>query len=125
MKQHIKEYGLDTSAGVDDFSYEDCLAIPNEKLLEFFLYCVKNRNMAQFWLISLLILKKDKDAADPSRYRLIAVECCMLKMLPLTVDRRIREAAQDLGAIPVTRNEFQAHLRTNDNVFVPICLIDT
>jgi hypothetical protein len=68
MKRHIKEHGLDTSVGVDDFSYEDCLAIPNEKLLEFFMYCVKNRNMPQFWLISLLIgiLKKDKDAADPS-----------------------------------------------------------
>ncbi|KAJ7165482.1 hypothetical protein C8R43DRAFT_816732, partial [Mycena crocata] len=94
MKRHIKEHGLDTSVGVDDFSYEDCLAIPNEKLLEFFLY------------------------------RLIALECCMLKMLTLIIDRHIREAAEDLGVVPVTQNGFQEHLRTNDNVFVLICLID-
>jgi hypothetical protein len=120
IKRHIKEHVLDTSVGVDDFSYEDCLAIPNEKLLEFFMYCVKNWNMPQFWLITLLvgILKKDKDAADPSSYRLIALQCCMLKMLTLIIDRRIREAAEDLGAIPVTQNGFQAHWRTNDNVFV-------
>jgi uncharacterized protein YecE (DUF72 family) len=36
MKRHIKEHGIDTSAGVDGFSHEDCMAIPNEKLLEFF-----------------------------------------------------------------------------------------
>ncbi|KAJ7156264.1 hypothetical protein C8R46DRAFT_828836, partial [Mycena filopes] len=105
MKRHIKEHGLDTSVGVDDFSYEDCLAIPNDKLLEFFRHC-------------------NKDATDPSSYRLIALECCMLKMLTLIIDRRIREAAEDLGLIPVTQNGFQEHLRTNDNVFVLICLID-
>ncbi|KAJ6520736.1 hypothetical protein B0H19DRAFT_1264936 [Mycena capillaripes] len=33
--------------------------------------------MPRFWLISLLvvILKKDKDAADPTSYRLIDLEC--------------------------------------------------
>ncbi|KAJ7448992.1 hypothetical protein FB451DRAFT_1532138 [Mycena latifolia] len=126
MKRHIKEHGLDTSAGVDDFTYEDCLAIPNEKLLEFFLYCLKKRHMPRLWLIALLIgiLKKDKDATDPSSYRLIALECCMLKMLTLIIDRRIREAAEDLGVISITQNGFQEHLRTNDNVFVLTCLID-
>jgi hypothetical protein len=112
--------------GVDGFSYEDCLAIPNEKLLEFFLYCVKNQDMPRLWLTALLIgiLKKDKDATDPSSYRLIALECCMLKMLTLIIDRRIREGAADIGAIPSTQNGFQDGLRTNDNVFVLLCLID-
>jgi hypothetical protein len=83
VKRHIKAHGLDTAMGVDGFSYEDCLAIPNEKLLEFFLYCLRNQDMPHFWLTSLLIgiLKKDKDPTDPSSYRLIALECCMLKML--------------------------------------------
>ncbi|KAJ7181567.1 hypothetical protein C8R43DRAFT_835792, partial [Mycena crocata] len=94
MKRHIKAHGLDTSMGVDGFSYKDCLAIPNEDLLKFFLY------------------------------RLIALECCMLKMLTLIIDQRIREGAESLGVIPVTQNGFQDHLRTNDNVFVLLCLID-
>ncbi|KAJ6603333.1 hypothetical protein DFH09DRAFT_899117 [Mycena vulgaris] len=94
MKRHIKEHGLDTAVGVDDFSYKDCLAISNEKLLEFFLYC------------------------------LIALECCMLTMLTLIIDRRIREGAEDIGAIPTSQNSFQEYLRTNDNPFVLLCLID-
>ncbi|KAJ6514446.1 hypothetical protein C8R47DRAFT_916337, partial [Mycena vitilis] len=65
MKRHIKAHGLDTAMGVDGFSYEDCLAIPNEILLEFFLYCLNNQDMPQLC------------------YRLIALECCMLKMLTL------------------------------------------
>jgi hypothetical protein len=70
------------------------------------------------------LLKKDKDATDPSSYRLIALECYMLKMLTLIIDRRIREGVEDIGAIPVTQNGFQDKLRTNDNVFVLSCLID-
>jgi hypothetical protein len=67
VKRHISEHGLDTAVGVDEFSYKDCLEIPNEKLLEFFIYCVKNRKIPQYWLTALLIgiLKKDKDPTDP------------------------------------------------------------
>jgi hypothetical protein len=88
MKHHISENGLDTAVGVDNFSYKDCLAIPNEKLLEFFLYCVKKPDMPQYWLTSLLIgiLKKDKDPTDTKGYRHIALECCMLRMLTLIID---------------------------------------
>jgi hypothetical protein len=109
MKRHISEHGLDTAVGVDEFSYKDCLEIPNEKLLEFFLYCVKNRKIPQYWLTALLIgiLKKDKDPTDPKGYRLIALECCMLKMLTLIIDRRLREGAEDIGAIPKSQNGFQ------------------
>jgi hypothetical protein len=124
--KHIKAHCLDTSMGVDGFSYKDCLEIPNEKLLIFFLYCLKHQDMPRFWLTCLLIgiLKKDKDASEPSSYRLVALECCMLEMLTLIIDRRIREAAEDLGAMPKTENGFQDNLRTNDNVFVLLCLID-
>jgi hypothetical protein len=82
--------------------------------------------MPQYWLTSLLIgiLKKDKDPTDPKGYRLIALECCMLKMLTLIIDRRLREGAEDIGAIPKSQNGFQAHLRTNDSAFVLLCLID-
>ncbi|KAJ7185043.1 hypothetical protein C8R46DRAFT_833069, partial [Mycena filopes] len=105
MKKHIKEHGLDTSVGVDGFSYKDCLAVPNEKLLEFFQFCLKNQDV-------------------PQPYRLIALECCMLKMLTLIIDRRLREGAEDIGAIPKTQNGFQDSLRTNSNPFVLLCLID-
>ncbi|KAK6981237.1 hypothetical protein R3P38DRAFT_2808333 [Favolaschia claudopus] len=83
MKKHIKKNGLDTAVGVDGFSYKDCLQIPNENLLEFFRYCLKNQDIPRPWLVSLLIgiLKKDEDPFEPSSYRLIALEYCMLKIL--------------------------------------------
>jgi hypothetical protein len=95
---------LDTAVGCDDFTYQECLAIPNEKMLEFFHLCSRNQDAPRAWLMAILIgsLKKDKDAADPSSYRLIALECCMLKMLSLIIDRRMREGAEDIEAIPVT-----------------------
>jgi hypothetical protein len=70
MKLHAKTHGLEMAVGVDLFSYSDCLEIPNEKLLEFILYCLNNKDAPRLWLISLLIeiLKKDNDAADPSSY---------------------------------------------------------
>jgi hypothetical protein len=70
------------------------------------------------------ILKKDKVPTDPKGYRLIALECCMLKMLTLIIDCRLREGAEDIGAIPKSQNGFQEHLRTNDSAFVLLCLID-
>jgi hypothetical protein len=45
--------------------------------------------------------------------------------LTLIIDHRIREGAENIGAIPVTQNGFQGHLRTNDNVFVLLSVIDT
>lgn len=76
--------------------------------------------------VSLLIgiLRKDKDPFEPPSYRLIALECCILKMLTLIIDRRLREGVQDVGAIPKTQNGFQAELRTSSNPLVLLCLID-
>ncbi|KAJ6569176.1 hypothetical protein B0H19DRAFT_886131, partial [Mycena capillaripes] len=85
---HTGSHEIDTAVGVDGFSHEDCMAIPNEKLLEFLFY------------------------------PLITLECCMLKMLTFIIERRIREGAADIGAIPPTQNGFQDGLRTNYNVFV-------
>ena len=48
----------------------------------------------------------------------------MLKMLTLIIDRRLREAADDIDAIPKSQNGFQPKLRTTDNVFVLRALID-
>jgi hypothetical protein len=67
MKRHITEHGLDTAVGVDGFSYKDCLAIPNEKLLEFFRSCLGNRTMPRYWLISLLDLEKGQGCYGPCK----------------------------------------------------------
>jgi hypothetical protein len=126
VKRHIKAHGLDTAVGCDDFTYQECLAIPNQKMLEFFHLCIRNQDAPRAWLMAILIgvLKKDKDAVHPSSYGLITLECCMLKMSTLMIDRRIRGGAEDISHILVTQNGFQDGLRTNDNVFVLLSMID-
>lgn len=64
------------------------------------------------------------DCGCPLPYRLLALECCLLKMLTLIIDKRLRERAEELCAVPPSQNGFQSKLRTNDNPFVLRCLVE-
>jgi hypothetical protein len=77
MKRHIKAHGIDTAAGVDSFSYQYCMDIPNEKLLRFFRLSKAPRHA------SVLVDwdPQGQDATDPSSFRVLALECCVLNML--------------------------------------------
>ncbi|KAJ7820854.1 hypothetical protein B0H13DRAFT_1561687, partial [Mycena leptocephala] len=85
-----KRHHMSTASGIDDFSYGDIMEIPNEKLL------------------SLL----------QASYRLVVLECCLLKFLTLLIDRRVKEYANEAKLIPDTQNGFMATYRTNNNPFL-------
>ncbi|KAJ7153027.1 hypothetical protein C8R43DRAFT_885859, partial [Mycena crocata] len=98
-KRHIMT-NLSTSTGIDDFSYGDIMEIPNDKLRD---------------LLQAIIDKK----IFPSKcYRLIVLECCLLKFLTLLIDRRVKEFSKDAKLIPETQNGFMATYRTNNNPFL-------
>ncbi|KAJ7135937.1 hypothetical protein C8R44DRAFT_539443, partial [Mycena epipterygia] len=86
-KKHIMER-LSTASGIDDFSYGDIMEIPNELLL---------------------------DLNKPESYRLVVLECCLLKFLTLLIDRRVKEYSMEAKLIPETQNGFMAGYRTNNN----------
>ncbi|KAJ7263168.1 hypothetical protein B0H12DRAFT_977612, partial [Mycena haematopus] len=88
-KRHIRKH-LQTASGIDDFSYGDIMEIPNEKLL----------------------------ALLQASYRLVVLECCLLKFLTLLIDRRVKEYASEAKLIPDTQNGFMATYRTNNNPFL-------
>ncbi|KAJ6535823.1 hypothetical protein DFH09DRAFT_893490, partial [Mycena vulgaris] len=48
-------------------------------------------------------------------YRLIVLECCLLKFLTLLIDRRVKEFSMDAKLIPETQNGFMAGYRMNNN----------
>ncbi|EIN14586.1 hypothetical protein PUNSTDRAFT_56960, partial [Punctularia strigosozonata HHB-11173 SS5] len=89
LKKRLHDKGARGAAGVDDASYGDLMAIPNAQLL--YLY---------------------------NDYRIIGLECCLLKGLTLLIERRIRTWAAELNIIPRSQNGFRPGYRTNNNAFI-------
>ncbi|KAI0323197.1 hypothetical protein GY45DRAFT_1265015, partial [Cubamyces sp. BRFM 1775] len=54
---------------------------------------------------------------DPTGYRNIGLESCLLKTLTLLIDRRLREWADETDRLPPLQNGFRAGHRTENNVF--------
>lgn len=111
---------LQTQRGVDKFSYGEILSIPNEKLAAFFTTCIRERRIPSMWKLTLLVaVPKAKGPFDnPENYRMIALECCLLKLLTLIIDSRIRTFAEREGLIPNSQNGFRPGYRTENNAFI-------
>ncbi|GBE82387.1 Ribonuclease H1 [Sparassis crispa] len=126
-KAHIKLHSLRSARGADRVAYITILAIPNEQLLLLFEQCLAQCDAPQIWLTSLLaaIQKKGKSAADPAGYRTIGLESCLLKLLTLLIDRRLRAWSDAGGIIPPSQNGFRANHRTNNNAFILRTAIET
>ncbi|KAJ7692954.1 hypothetical protein B0H16DRAFT_1652557, partial [Mycena metata] len=88
MKRKIRNRSSKSARGIDQCSYKKIQSIPNDALLTLFNYCIMNCTGAQDWFTTLLvgILKMGKSAEDPESYRLIGLECCLLKCLTLLID---------------------------------------
>lgn len=98
------------------------MAIPNDILLKLFNWCITHREAPQDWLTTVLvgILKTGKDPKDAESYRLIGLECCLVKLLTLLIDWRIREWAASVNFVPDSQNGFRegswiADYRQNDH----------
>ncbi|KAJ7073483.1 hypothetical protein B0H15DRAFT_747809, partial [Mycena belliarum] len=61
------------------------------------------------------IMEIPNDILLPESYRLVVLECCLLKFLTLLIDRRVKEFSMVAGLIPETQNGFMAGYRTNNN----------
>lgn len=119
-KRHIRKHVSNSSGGVDEFSYGDIMEIPNEVLRNLLQACLDKKMVPSQWMASLVIgiLKHRKDPTMPESYRLIVLECCLLKFLTLLIDRRIREYSEDAKLVPASQNGFQETYRTNNNPFI-------
>ncbi|KAF7356855.1 Reverse transcriptase domain-containing protein [Mycena venus] len=101
------------------------MTIPNDTLVTLYHTCVDNLDAPQNWLVTLLIgiLKEGRAVDDPESYRLVGLECCLLKVLTLLLNGRLREWAASKNIIPESQNGFQPEHRTDDNSFILLCAI--
>ncbi|TEB20118.1 hypothetical protein FA13DRAFT_1820382 [Coprinellus micaceus] len=82
--------------------------------------CIAQKDVPKKWLSTTLIgiLKPKKPESKPESYRIIALECCILKVLTLLIDRRFREWMEDVDLLPDSQNGFREGYRTNNNAFI-------
>ncbi|THG92752.1 hypothetical protein EW026_g8259 [Hermanssonia centrifuga] len=120
VKNHIRKHTINSAKGADRIGYNTILNIDNEELRVLYQSCIDNCDAPTEWLTSYLaaIGKRGKDLSDPSNYRTIGLESCLVKFLTLLIDRWVREWAETHDKLPPSQNGFRAHFRTNNNAFI-------
>jgi hypothetical protein len=120
MFRKLKDRSSKSAHGIDHVSYQQIQSVPNEVLLELFNFCIQNRTAPQNWLTTILlgILKQGKPAHNPESYRLVGLECCLLKCLTLLIDLRIQAWAETYHILPDFQNGFRKKYRTHNNSFI-------
>ncbi|KAF7337608.1 RNA-directed DNA polymerase from mobile element jockey [Mycena sanguinolenta] len=118
LKNRLREKGTRSAYGIDLIIYSRIMKIPNDALRDLIHTYEDLRSAPQQWLVTILIgvLKAGKAVDDPESYRLIGLECCLLKCMTLLFDDGLRDAAYPNG--------FQPKRRTDDNSFILRCAID-
>lgn len=94
--------------------------MPNARIAELLTRCLRDRLVPSAWKATLLaaVPKAKGPYTDPENYRMIALECCMLKLMTLILEARIRGFVDATGAIPKTQNGFRSTYRTENNPFI-------
>ncbi|KAK7051923.1 hypothetical protein R3P38DRAFT_2762385 [Favolaschia claudopus] len=109
MKKKLRSRAHRSACGIDDVSYAKILTIPNDALVFLIETCVRDCDAPQRWLVTILagFLKQGKPADDPDGYRLVAKECCLLKLCTMVFEERLREWGDTVDAIPDSQNGFR------------------
>jgi hypothetical protein len=110
-----------SAQGVDRLSYHAIIAIDSEQLCRLFNACIEHQDVPNMWLSSILValLKPQKSPSDPESYRIIAIECCLLKMITaLLIDEHLKEWMEVSRILPDSQNGFRETYRTNNNSMV-------
>lgn len=118
-KARIIEH-LKTAKGIDAHSYADVLTLSNSRVAELLSMCLSKRLIPTAWKATLLaaVPKAKGPYSDPENYRMIALECCMLKLMTLILEARIREYTERENIIPPSQNGFRPGYRTENNPFL-------
>ncbi|KAF5386614.1 hypothetical protein D9615_001545 [Tricholomella constricta] len=125
-KKKLQRDNLHSACGADNVSYATIARIPNTNLLSLLQLCIDLRRAPGPWLYTVLVgvLKRRRNPMNPNDYRLIGLESCMLKLLTLLIDKRLRDWAEAYHILPDTQNGFRPHYRTNNNSFILRCAIE-
>ena len=105
---------------MDKISYQTVVDIPNDALLVLFNGCVASLNAPLDWFTTILVgvLKQGKPATLADSYRLIGLECCLLKVLTLLIDNQLWAWAEANDILPDSQNGFWEAYCTHNNSLV-------
>ncbi len=117
---------LDSATGLDAETYAAIMDMDNDLLAELINACIKHKDAPSVWLTSVIIgiLKRGKPADEPDSYRVISLECCLLKMATMIVHKRLADWADSMHLIPDWQNGFRPGYRTLNNAFILRCAIE-
>lgn len=125
---HLRFKPVDSATGFGgrDMSYSFILQIPVEHVKELYDECILLRSTPRIWLTTILVgvLQRSKSRLEPTNYRIIALECCLLKGLTWLIESRFRAWANARNIIPKNQNGFQPGRRTNISAFILRTLSD-
>jgi hypothetical protein len=119
-KDRLVHHHVKASPGLDKVAYQTIVDILNEVLLKLFNTCISTLDAPQDWFTTILVgvLKLGKPAMSLEGYRLVRLECCLLKVLTLLIDRRLQAWAEANNVLPDSQNGFREGYRTHNNSFI-------
>lgn len=124
--EHLQLNGVNASPGIDAISQKDVLTIPAEELVHLFNYCLRNNEIPQAWLLSLLaaVPKKGRDLMTLEDYHIIGLQSCLMKLLMLIIEFWVTEWIDNASILPFSQNNFQHGNHTHNNSFILHTAID-
>nr|GAT54355.1 predicted protein [Mycena chlorophos] len=120
VKARLRKKSPKSGKGIDAVTYAQIRSIPNDVLARLFNECLERCDAPQRWLVTILIgiLKPGKPPGDTESYRMISLECCLLKVMTMVFDDRITQWAEDNNIFPDSQNGFRKGRRTDDGAFI-------
>ncbi|KAK4702956.1 hypothetical protein P7C70_g3260, partial [Phenoliferia sp. Uapishka_3] len=116
-----KTAGRQTASGPDKISWAKIETMNVDLLTTLFQWCLDHNEIPNAWLIAHIvpIAKKTTDTSDPSTYRGITLESCLLKLLTTILSERMNEwitLDKDSIILPHNQGGFRPGYRTEANI---------
>ncbi|KAK4705059.1 hypothetical protein P7C70_g1147, partial [Phenoliferia sp. Uapishka_3] len=124
-----KTSGRRTASGPDKVSWKHIETMDIDLLTRLFQWCLDHNEVPNAWLIAHIvpIAKKTTDVNDPSTYRGITLESCLLKLLTTVLSERLNEwisASKDPNILPPNQGGFRPGYRTEANILTLDHILD-
>ncbi|KAK4700586.1 hypothetical protein P7C70_g5660, partial [Phenoliferia sp. Uapishka_3] len=124
-----KTSGRRTASGPDRVSWAKIETMDVDRLTILFQWCLDHNEIPNAWLIAHIvpIAKKTTDPADPSTYRGITLESCLLKLLTTILSERMNQWIthdKNVTILPHNQGGFRPGYRTEANILTLDHILD-
>ncbi|KAK4699270.1 hypothetical protein P7C70_g6995, partial [Phenoliferia sp. Uapishka_3] len=121
VKAALKDVkGRQTASGEDKVSWATIAQLDPASLQQLFQLCIDTCDTPHEWQLATIcpIGKPTTIAGDPTTYRGISLESCLLKLLMTIITARVAKWADDSKILPDCQQGFRKHYRTENAPFI-------